>query len=140
MRVAPFGLGEKGTSLFRGDSSSTNDLGDPQMFRVAALVALVATLAACNVADIRELFSNAKAVASDLEQSTGMKPQVGFNWQNGRLETVTVLFPQIYEARPLGAVAEMVRGSVSSHFKQTPEDIVLAFSLGKPTSDGRAAP
>ena len=56
------------------------------MFRVAALVALVATLAACNVADIRELFSNAKAVASDLEQSTGMKPEVGFNWQNGRLE------------------------------------------------------
>jgi hypothetical protein len=69
-----------------------------------------------------------------------MKPQVGFNWQNGQLETVTVLFPRIYEAKPLCEVAEVVRRSVSSHFKQTPEDIVLAFSLGKPTSDGRAAP
>jgi hypothetical protein len=48
------------------------------MFRVAALVALVATLAACDV------FTNAKAVESDPEQSTGMKPEVGFNWQNGR--------------------------------------------------------
>jgi hypothetical protein len=69
-----------------------------------------------------------------------MKPQVGFNWQNGRLETVTVLFPRIYEARPLGVVAALVRRSVNSHFKQTPEDIVLAFSLGKPTSDDRAGP
>jgi hypothetical protein len=104
------------------------------MFRVAALVALVATLAACDV------FTNAKAVESDLEQSTGMKPEVGFNWQNGRLETVTVTFPRIYEAKPLREVADTVRRSVSSHFKQTPEDIVLAFSLGKPTSDGRAGP
>jgi hypothetical protein len=111
------------------------------MFRVAALVALVATLTACDMfSTLTEGSKYAKAVESDLEQSTGMKPQVGFNWQNGRLETVTVLFPQIYEARPLGAVAEMVRGSVSSHFKQTPEDIVLAFSLGKPTSVGRAGP
>jgi hypothetical protein len=104
------------------------------MFRVAALVALVATLAACDV------FSNAKAVESDLEQSTGMKPQVGFNWYNGRLVNITVTFPRIYEARPLGEIAEVVRRSVSSHFKQTPEDIVLGFSLGKPTSDGRAGP
>jgi hypothetical protein len=109
------------------------------MFRVAALVALVATLTACDMfSTLTEGPKYAKAVESD--QSTGMKPQVGFNWHDGRLETVTVLFPQIYEARPLGAVAEVVRRSVNSHFKQTPKDIVLAFSLGKPTSDGRAGP
>ena len=107
------------------------------MFRIAALLALVATLAACDVLT-EGFFTYAKAVESDLEQSTGMKPAVGFSWQNGRLETVTVTFPQIYEAKPLRELAEAVRRSVSSQFKQTPEDIVLAFSLGKPTS-GTAA-
>jgi hypothetical protein len=76
----------------------------------------------------------AKAVESELAQSTGIKPEVGFNWHNGQLETVTVTFPQIYEAKPLRELAEAVRRSVSSQFKQTPEDIVLAFSLGKPAS------
>ena len=109
------------------------------MFRVAALLALVATLAACDVfSTLTEGFKYSKAVESDLEQSTGMKPEVGFSWHNGRLEKVTVTFPRIYEARPLGEVAEVVRRSVSSQFKQTPDDIVLAFSLGKPTS-GTAA-
>ena len=63
-----------------------------------------------------------------------MKPEVGFSWHNGRLETIMVTFPGIYEAKPLGEVAETVRRSVSSQFKQTPESIVLAFTLGRPTS------
>jgi len=109
------------------------------MLRVAALLALVATLTACDVfSTLTEGFKYAKAVESDLEQSTGMKPEVGFSWHNGRLEKVTVTFPRIYEARPLGEIAEVVRRSVSSQFKQTPEDIVLAFSLGKPTSGAAA--
>src|SRR6516225_11900068 len=105
------------------------------MFRVAALLACAVSLAACDMLNtLADGLKYAKAVESDLEQSTGIKPEVGFNWHNGRLETVTVTFPRIYEARPLGEVAEAVRRSVSSQFKQTPEDIVLAFSLGKPTS------
>jgi hypothetical protein len=60
-----------------------------------------------------------------------MRPEVGFNWHNGRLETVTVTFPRIYEARLLREVAETVRRSVSSQFKQMPDNIVLAFSLEK---------
>ena len=107
------------------------------MLRVAALLALVATLTACDVfSTLTEGFKYAKAVESDLEQSTGIRPGVGFTWQNGRLETVTVTFPQIYEAKPLRELAEAVRRSVCS--KQTPEDIVLAFSLGKPTSGAAA--
>ena len=106
------------------------------MIRVAALLVFAASIAACDVfSTLTEGSKYAKAVESDLEQSTGMKPEVGFNWHNGRLETVTVTFPRIYEARPLREVAEAVRRSVSLQFKQTPEDIVLAFSLGNPTSD-----
>lgn len=109
------------------------------MFRVAALLAFVASLAACDMfSTLTDGWRYAKAVESDLEQSTGMKPEVGFSWHNGRLERVTVTFPRIYEARPLREVAEAVRRSVSSQFKQTPDDIVLAFSLGK-TGSGATA-
>jgi hypothetical protein len=105
------------------------------MFRVAALVTLITTLTACDVfSTFTEGWKYAKAVESDLEQSTGVKPEVGFNWRNGRFETVTVTFPRIYGAKPLREVAEAVRLSVDSQFKQTPDNIVLAFSLGKPTS------
>ena len=75
---------------------------------------------------------------ADLAVSTGMKPQVGFNWHNGRLVRVTVTFPRLYEAKPLREVAEIVRRSVASKFKQSPDDIGLAFSLGR-TSPGNTA-
>jgi hypothetical protein len=51
---------------------------------------------------------------------------------------VTVTFPRLYEAKPLREVAEIVRRSVASQFKQTPDDIDLAFSLGR-TSPGTTA-
>ncbi len=103
------------------------------MFRVTALLVFAVSLAACDAfSTLTDGWKYIEAVKSELELSTGMKPEVGFNWHNGRLETVTVTFPRIYEARSLREVAEMVRRSVSSQFKQTPGNIVLAFSLGKP--------
>ncbi len=102
------------------------------MFRVIALLVFVIGLVACDViSPLTEGWQYAEAVKGDLELSTGMKPEVGFNWHNGRLVMVTVTFPRIYEARPLREVAETVRRSVSSQFKQMPGNIVLAFSLKK---------
>jgi hypothetical protein len=43
---------------------------------------------------------------------------------------VTVAFPRIYDAKPLGELADTIRTSVKTQFKQAPENIVLAFSLG----------
>jgi hypothetical protein len=40
----------------------------------------------------------------------------------------------------LREVAEAVRLSVNSEFKQAPDDIVLAFSLGKLSSGATAQP
>jgi hypothetical protein len=79
----------------------------------------------------RESDKSAKAVEADLESATGVKPSVGFKWENGRLLTVTVAYPQLYEKKPLAALAEIVRRSVETHFKQKPEDIELSFSLGR---------
>jgi hypothetical protein len=101
------------------------------MFRIAALLAFTIALAACDaVSTVTEGFKYAKAVETDVEHATGVKPQVGFNWNNGRLTSVTVAFPRLYDAKPLAELAETIRTSVKTQFKQTPENIVLAFSLG----------
>jgi hypothetical protein len=103
----------------------------PVAIRFAALLAVALGLAACGViSTLVEGWRYAKAVEADLENATGVKPSVGFNWSNGRLLTVTVAYPALYERRPLAALAEIVRRSVESHFQQKPEDIVLSFSLG----------
>jgi hypothetical protein len=48
-----------------------------------------------------------------------VKPEVGFKWHNGSLETVT--FPRLYATKPLEVVAK--------EFKQMPDAIVLTFSM-----------
>ena len=107
--------------------------------RFGAFVALALGLAACGViSTLVEGWKYAKAVESDLESATGVKPWVGFKWQNGRLSTVTVAYPQLYEKKPLATLAEIVRRSVETHFKQKPEDIELSFSLGRSGSGTEA--
>jgi len=75
-------------------------------------------------------FKYAKAVEKDLEEVAGMSPGVGFNWKNGRLVSVTVTFPRLYDTKPIGELAEQTRAAVTKEFKQTPDNIVLAFNLG----------
>jgi len=102
------------------------------MFKLVAALAIAFTLAACDAVNtVTEGAAHARAVESDLEQSTGMKPRVGFNWNNGKLTTVTVQYAGIVKSQPLSDLAKTVRASVERQFKQTPENIVLAFSLGK---------
>jgi hypothetical protein len=102
------------------------------MFRVAAILAVAVSLAACDmISTLIDGYSYAKAVESDLETTTGIKPNVGFSWRNGFLTQVTVTFPRLYDAKPLREVAETVRATVGKEFKQTPEEIVLSFKFGK---------
>jgi len=101
------------------------------MLRLALLLIALA-LAGCDAVNtVTEGAAHARAIESDLEKSTGMKPRVGFNWNNGRLTSVTVQYSSIVQSPPLNDLAKTVRASVESEFKQTPEAIVLAFVLGK---------
>jgi hypothetical protein len=87
-------------------------------------------VAACGaISTLVEGWKYANAVAAELETETGVKPAVGFDWSNGRLMTVTVTYPQLYEQKPLPALAQIVRRAVESHFKQKPKKIVLSFSF-----------
>ena len=101
------------------------------MLRIAAILALAISLAACGdiVSTLTDGFNQAKAVEAELEQSTGTKPRVGFNTYNGKLTSVTVMFPGTYEGKPLNELAELVRASVRKNFKQTPGGIVLGFAV-----------
>jgi hypothetical protein len=95
-------------------------------------------LAACGVVStLVDGFKYAKAVEANLQEVTGVKPAVGFNWSNGRLASVTVAFPRLYDAKPIGELAVQVRAAVTKEFKQTPDNIVLAFNLG--AAPGRTA-
>ena len=102
------------------------------MFKLLPIVVLALGLAACDMmSTVTEGFKQAKAVESDLEQATGMRPNVGFNWHNGRLTSVTVSFPGLYDTKPLPELANQVRTAVGKEFQQTPDTIVLAFALPK---------
>jgi hypothetical protein len=106
-------------------------MGTTTMVRIAAVLLIAAGLAACDAVNtVTEGFKQAQAVGDDLGEATGVKPQVGFNWSNGRLVSVTVAFPRVYDGKSLRELAEMTRASVTKQFKQTPENIVLSFSVG----------
>jgi hypothetical protein len=103
--------------------------------RIAAVLFLAAGLAGCDVvSSLTDGFKYKAAVEDDLQKATGVKPQVGFNWSNGRLVLVTVLFPKLVDGKPLGQLAETVRQTVTSEFKQKPDNIELAFVLGNASS------
>ncbi|MBR1089849.1 hypothetical protein JQ621_20495 [Bradyrhizobium manausense] len=102
------------------------------MLRAIVIVVLAFALSGCDaIATLKDGLQQAQAVEGDLAQSTGVKPRVGFNWNNGRLTSVTVLFPALYEKKPLRDLAGLVRAAVTKEFKQTPEAIVVSFTLDK---------
>jgi hypothetical protein len=97
-----------------------------------AIAVLSIGLAACGVVNtLVDGFKHAKAVEEDLEQATGLKPSVGFNVNNGRLLQVTVTYPRLYDTKPMHDLAEAARAAIQKEFQQAPENILLAFSLGR---------
>jgi hypothetical protein len=113
------------------------------MAGAAALILLAVALAGCDViSTLTDGFKYKAAVEDDLAKATGIKPQVGFNWSNGRLVLVTVLFPRVYDGQPLPQLADTVRRAVTSEFKQVPDNIELAFAIGNktPTAQSGEAP
>ena len=108
------------------------------MHKSIAILVLAGGLAACGVvSSLVDGMKYAAAVETDLEAATGIKPAVGFNWNNGRLASVTVTFPRLYDAKPISELADQTRVAVAKEFKQTPGNIVLAFNLG--ATPGRTA-
>ena len=103
-----------------------------KIWKTIAVLVLASSLAGCGAVDLLSKgLGYAKSVETDLQQATGVKPEVGFSWHNGSLASVTVIFPRLYTGKPLDELAGTVREVVVKEFEQTPDTIVLAFSLGK---------
>ena len=97
-----------------------------------AITVLAASLAGCGLVDvISNGLAYSKVVETDLKQATGVKPEVGFKWHNGYLQSVTVTFPRLYTDKPLEELAGTVREVVVREFKETPPTILLEFELKK---------
>jgi hypothetical protein len=97
-----------------------------------AFVALLAALAGCDAIDtVQKGFAHSQAVSAELEKSVGLKSSVGFNWNNGSLNSVTVTFEGIPAERSLKEIGAATRAAVLKEFKQEPKQIVVAFSLNQ---------
>jgi hypothetical protein len=100
--------------------------------RVLLAVVLLLSLAACDMVDtLKEGFAHSQAMATELEKAVGSKAFVGFNWNNGRLTSVNVTFEGLPKDRALPDLVQLARTAAAKHFKQEPEQLVLAFSIGK---------
>jgi hypothetical protein len=91
---------------------------------------LVVLLSGCDAVDsLKEGLAHSEAVSSSLEKSLGSKPFVGFNWNNGSLTSVSITFKGIPPNVVLADIAGEARTAVLAEFKQTPKQVVIAFSI-----------
>jgi len=110
-----------------------------RLARIVVLGGLALGLFGCDVVStVTEGFKEAKAVENDLQQATGMRPDVGFEWKNGNLVQVTVAFPRLYDGKPIDELAAAVQHAVASKFKQKPQKILLTFEI-KPGSEAQSS-
>jgi hypothetical protein len=99
--------------------------------RIAVLAVLATALAGCDMVELmRDGIKHTEAVTAELTKTVGVKPQVGFNWNNGRLTNVSVIFPKMIEDKPLRELAKLTQAAVAREFKQRADDVQLGFSLG----------
>jgi hypothetical protein len=111
------------------------------MYKTVAIILLAAALAGCDAVNlVTEGLKHTRAVEADLAETTGVKPRVGFSWNNGRLTSVTVSFPKLYEDKPLRELAALTRTAVVKEFKQTPKTILLSFALDADTTAQATSP
>ena len=99
---------------------------------IVLLLVASASLIACDAIDtMTDGFSHSRAVSAKLESSLGLKNTVGFNWNNGSLDSVTITFAGVPSSPSLPEISVQVRQAVIAEFKQSPKAIVLAFSVAQ---------
>ncbi|KAB8314248.1 hypothetical protein SD81_038780 [Tolypothrix campylonemoides VB511288] len=107
----------------------------------AALAAFVLLGAAgCGMVEsAHDAIRDAEAVSGDLERATGVRPQVGFQWNNGRYTNVTVVYEGIPAGHHAQDIATIARRAVALRFGEAPEQITLSFVVsGEPPTTGAA--
>jgi hypothetical protein len=89
-------------------------------------------LCGCNPIEmVQEQMAHSKAVSESLEKSTGLKSEVGFNWNNGKLTSVNVMFHGLPANVSLPDLGEKSRAAVLAEFKENPEHLMISFLVEK---------
>ena len=89
--------------------------------------ALLLLLVGCDMASqVKEGLDQSESAARAIEKQIGAKPEVGFNFNNGRLTTVTVQFRGAPNVQ-LGEIERASRIAVKSAFGKEPSNLVVAF-------------
>lgn len=98
--------------------------------RTLVVFATIAALSGCSAVDtMKEGFTHAEEVSTDMEKAVGSRPFVGFNWSNGSLTSINITFDGIPEGKSTPEIADLAKRSIASHFKQEPKRVVISFSL-----------
>lgn len=93
-------------------------------------LSLVAALTGCDAVDsLRHGLEHAQAVSAELEQSLGIKPFVGFNWNNGYLTQVSITFESVPANFTPTEIAAISRTAIRQEFDQDPERILVSFAF-----------
>jgi hypothetical protein len=97
-------------------------------FVIAVAIALPA--ASCNfLGSMSEIQSQANATAAALERDLGTRPSVGWNWNNGQLRSVSLVFDgQKVANLQIGQLEARVQMAVTANFKQRPSTIEVVTS------------
>jgi hypothetical protein len=104
--------------------------GRGQWLGWVAVIASSATLASCERIDtVKGAFAHSEAVSADLQRSLGLKPLVGFNWNNGSLTSVNVTFPGIPPNASLSEIVDKSRQAIRDEFKEKPQRIIVGFNV-----------
>lgn len=98
------------------------------MKRLLLIIFLVLLAAGCPAIDtMREGVNHSQEVADDLGKTIGTKPFVGFNWTNGSLTNVSIIFDKVPAGKTTEEIAALARDSISVRFKQEPQSITVSF-------------
>ena len=98
--------------------------------KTLAVIAFLVALSACSVIDtLKDGFTHAEEVSTDMEKAVGSRPLVGFNWSNGSLTNITITFDGIPEDKSTSEIADLARQSIAHRFKQEPKRVIISFSI-----------
>ncbi|MBL8472301.1 MAG: hypothetical protein KF778_22070 [Rhodocyclaceae bacterium] len=98
--------------------------------RLLVLIAITTLITACDAVDtMKEGFAHSQAVSDRLQKTIGLPSLVGFNWNNGTLNSVSVTFQGMPREQSLPDIAASAKQAIAAEFKQTPRQIVISFSI-----------
>lgn len=100
------------------------------MRQVAFWIIFSLFLASCGAYDAAtEMYEHSKAVEAEMSEEFGVDTFVGFRWENGALQDVTVAFIGVPSNLPVTAIVERAKNSIAAHFPDEPKQVTVSITV-----------